>query len=347
MNQKVWISAGGTGGHIYPAIAIYELLLKQGLSVTFIGGDQNSMEQTICHEHQIHFHSTNNLKWLGWHKVFFWFSQLCSSLWDLFKLVRKEKPALILIMCGYPCITSGLIAIMTRTPLLLHEQNAVLGQTNRFFYHFIKEGFCAYKSLTKQWPKLKCVGNPSSIIAIKKPNVYPNGTFNILSFGGSGGAKQLNELMMAVIKSELLNDCAFWLITGDQGEDIKLDHAAHIKIEKYNHKIEEAYQWADLAITRSGAMTLTELNLAGLPALFLPYPYATDNHQHVNASYYVKHGGALMCEQTPERLVKQIKTIKDNKLNYNQMAKSMFKLIPQKNASKSIVDVLLRLVKEA
>lgn len=345
MTRTVWVSAGGTGGHIYPAITLYNELQDKGLNVTFIGGDNKSMEQSLCKDKNIHFHATNNIKWQGWLKVFFWLAQVLKSLWDLSKLRRKEKPACILIMGGYPCITSGLVAILTFTPLFIHEQNSVMGLTNRLMYPFAKKGFCAYSNLHKKWPKLMCVGNPSLIKPIAKPRMRKKGKFNILSFGGSGGARQLNELMCEVIKSNELKECAFWHITGEQSENLLTLNGKNVKIEAYNHDIIEAYSWADLAITRSGAMTITELILVGLPSLLLPYPYATNDHQTKNAEYVVKKGCALICENKASKVIQQIQNFISNESQYNQMAQCVFNAKPKIHASEKISKEIMTYIK--
>ena len=344
MSQMIWISAGGTGGHIYPAIAIYEMLLQKNIRVRFIGGKE-SMEAKICHEKNIHFHATHNLKWLGFSKIFLWLWRLCLSLIDLLKLRHKDKPSAVLIMGGYPCITSGLVAILSRTSLYLHEQNAVLGKTNRWMYPFIKKGFCAYQSLIATWPKLMCVGNPSVIQPRQQPRQHSNKTFKILSFGGSGGAKQLNTLMYEVINSNQLDGCEFWHITGHQDTPIKTLSGSHIKVESYNHDIAKAYAWADLAITRSGAMTLTEITLQGIPSLLLPYPYAANDHQKKNAEYFIEVGGAWLCGQTPHEVIEQIKKLQHQPDTYNAMAEAVFKLIPAEDPGIKIVAELVKSLK--
>ena len=340
--SRVWISAGGTGGHIYPAIAIYDALKNEGFQVTYIGGDQESMEKSICHEKNINFHATNNLKWLGWLKSWLWLCHLMCSIIDLVKLSRHEKPDFILIMGGYPCVSSGLVAILTGTPLYLHEQNSVMGLTNRFMYRFVKKGFCAYKNLLDAYPKLIYVGNPSSITPVTKPRVLGDQKLKILSFGGSGGARQLNQLMQTLIETHALKDFEIWHIIGDYDDHMLKLNGEGIKIERYNDNIQEAYQWADLAITRSGAMTLTELTLAGLPALLLPFPFATHDHQKKNAAYYVSKGAAWMCEDSSDGIVKQVKSIQKSPKKYNEMALSMYDMIPEISSDKKIVSILLK-----
>lgn len=339
--SRAWISAGGTGGHIYPAIAIYDALEKSGIQMTYIGGDHESMEQNVCEKKGMRFHATHNIKWLGWLKSWLWLWHLMCSIIDLIKLKRLEKPDFILIMGGYPCFSSGIVAILTGTPLYLHEQNSVMGITNRLMYHFVKKGFCAYKNLLGAYPKLIYVGNPSSITPITKPRVRGEQKLKILSFGGSGGARQLNQLMQTLIETNALDDYEIWHIIGDYDDHMLKLNRKGVKIERYNNNIEAAYQWADLAITRSGAMTLTELTLAGLPALLLPFPFATQDHQRKNAAYYVAKGGAWMCEDTPEGMMKQIDAIRNNPSKYNDMALSMYDLRPKMASDQTIVQLLL------
>ncbi|MDG2348459.1 MAG: glycosyltransferase, partial [Gammaproteobacteria bacterium] len=209
-------------------------------------------------------------------------------------------------------------------------------------YPFIQKGFCAYENLLETYPKLIHVGNPSAIVPVKKPRELTQQKLKSLSFGGSGGARQLNRLMQALIETHALKDCEIWHIIGDYDDHMLKLNGEGIKIERYNDNIQEAYQWADLAITRSGAMTLTELTLAGLPALLMPFPFATHDHQKKNAAYYVSKGAAWMCDDSPEGIVEQVESIQKNPKKYNEMASSMYDMIPKISSDQKIVSLLLK-----
>jgi UDP-N-acetylglucosamine--N-acetylmuramyl-(pentapeptide) pyrophosphoryl-undecaprenol N-acetylglucosamine transferase len=345
--NKFWIAAGGTGGHIYPALHLYEEMTKAGWHGTWIGGEEESLEKTICKQNQINFFSTDNLKWQGFARGLQWLFKLGRSVSALWRLQRKEKPSFILVMGGYPSLSSGLVAVISRTKLYLHEQNSVLGQTNRSLYPFIRSGFVAYGDLCKRWPKLQLVGNPSRMLPMKKPKRWQGDKLKILSFGGSGGARQINQLITEINKKHTLPQCEFWHIAGKQGNDMLALNGANIKVETYNHDIVKALQWADLAITRSGAMTLTELALNGLPALLLPYPFAKDNHQTTNAEAFIEQGAALWCANTAQGMVDQIMALCENPDHYNAMVDKMLAMQPAVAPEQVIIERIGADIKQA
>lgn len=324
----IWIAAGGTGGHIYPALAVAKTMHAAGWQVHWVGC-KDGLEQRLCQQHTVQFWSIPNLKWRGLKSSFQWLKRFMQSINQLRKVRRVVPANVVLCMGGYVTLPTGLMAIMSRTPLFIHEQNAVLGRTNRLLYPFIFSGFCAFPDVAKRYPGLYQVGNPHTFPIQPHKRSFPKKPFKILSFGGSQGAKQLNDLMQQVMQDERLNQCEFWHIAGHQGQAMLAMNSQHIKVETYNDAMEAAYAWADLVIMRCGAMSLTEASAQGLPALLLPYQHAKDDHQRKNADYYIERHAALWSAESGDELVQQILNLIQDASLYEKLAENMYRLAPR------------------
>lgn len=339
----VWIGTGGTGGHIYPAVAVAKQFSQQGWDVQWIGC-RDSMEASTCHKENIEFFSLNQLKWQGYVSALLWVYHLINAFFQTYKLSLSKKPDAILVMGGYVSLTTGLVAAIRGIPLFLHEQNSVLGRANRLLYRFITKGFCAYPSIAKRWPKLSFVGNPYTVSPRDKTKKWSSKKLKIVSLGGSGGAKAINELMSVVMIDPKLAHCQFWHLAGNQGRALLALNDERIKVEQYNHQIEQVYEWADIVIARSGAMTLTELAVFGLPAFLLPYPFAKDDHQKINAMYYIENGAALWCPKTPHELADALVLLSEDEKKFNKMSQCMSQLAPQACPQKLLTKVMVETI---
>jgi UDP-N-acetylglucosamine--N-acetylmuramyl-(pentapeptide) pyrophosphoryl-undecaprenol N-acetylglucosamine transferase len=329
----IWIAAGGTGGHIYPALAVAKTMTDAGWVVHWVGCS-NGLEARLCHERGIQFWSIPNLKWRGFKHVFVWLKHFVQAFWCL-KKIRAVVPAdIILCMGGYVTMPTGMMAVLTRTALFIHEQNTVLGRTNRLLYPFIRSGFCAFPGVAKRYPALYQVGNPHTLPLQMHKRTFPSTKpFKILSFGGSQGAKQLNTLLAKIMVDQRLEHCHFWHIAGHQDQAMLALNDQRIKVTTYLDDMKQAYEWADMVIVRSGAMTLTEVSVYGLPALLLPYQYAKDNHQQKNAAFYIERGAALWCAKRSGALVEQILSLSQDQSAYDVLAENMYRLAPRASTS--------------
>ncbi len=314
--------AGGTGGHIFPGLAVAEKLKSEGWHIHWLG-TADRMEADIVPKHgfDISFISISGLRHknlLAWLKLPF---KLVNSLLQALAVIRKIKPDAVLGMGGYASAPGGLAAWLMNKPLVVHEQNAAAGLTNRLLARIANKVCCAFPDAFKSTVSMQVVGNPlrasigehtaqdnSDEVVVKTSN-------NILVIGGSLGAQVLNQVVpksfarLAKVTSSV--DCNdetlpfnIWHQTGKGKQQDVIDAYnqqdlvnEQVRVTEFIDDIANAYQWADVVICRAGALTVSELAMAATPAIFVPLPHAVDDHQTKNAQYLVSRGGAVLVKQ--------------------------------------------------
>ncbi len=337
MNRAIVIMAGGTGGHIYPALAVAEELRRRQVVVHWLG-TRRGLESRLVPQAGLKLH-TVAVTGLRRHGLRAWLLAppalilaLLQSLWHLLVL----RPAAVLGMGGFASGPGGVAAWLLRIPLLLHEQNALPGTTNRLLAPLAWRLLEAFPGAFAPRPAI-CTGNPVREAIARLP-ARPAGaspeeqTVRLLVVGGSQGAAVLNRVVPAALA--LLAGqpnpprLEVWHQTG-AGRDTETakryqQHGVAARVEPYLHAIEQAYAWADLVICRAGAMTIAELAVAGLPALLVPYPFAVDDHQTANAEYLAKRGAALLVPErdlTPPHLAELVRGLIDQPRRRAEMAR--------------------------
>jgi len=306
INGPVMIMAGGTGGHVYPALAVADELLQRGVPVVWMG-TKKGIEARLVPEAGI------DVDWLGMSGVrgkgiltlLLAPMKIVMACYQAIKIIRKRKPSVILGMGGFVSAPGGLMAWLTRVPLLIHEQNAVPGMSNRILSKISSKVMEAFPNSFKVGAEH--VGNPvrRSITTLASPqqrNKNREGALRILVFGGSLGAARLNELVPQACANILKdNELKIKHQAGPGNFDqTRLNYAQlSVKAEvlEYIDNMEAMYAWADLVICRSGAMTVSELAAAGVASVLVPYPYAVDDHQTFNAKYLSDAGAAVLIKQ--------------------------------------------------
>lgn len=304
----ILIMAGGTGGHIFPGIAVAEELVKQGWNVHWLGTAER-MEADIVPKHGypisfINIAGIRNKDWKTWLKTPF---KIFQSVMQSVRLLKKIKPDVVLGMGGYASAPGGVAAWLLRIPLVLHEQNAVAGMSNRFLSHFATKTLSAFPGAFSDRVTPTVLGNPlrEDIIAIDSviPE-QPATSKRVLVVGGSLGAKVLNDVVPQAMKQIKVQSINVWHQTGGGNEqsvsgayqDFGLPEE-RIKVTEFIDDMASAYQWADVVICRAGALTVSELAMAAKPAIFVPLPHAVDDHQTKNAMYLVACGAAKLLPQ--------------------------------------------------
>ena len=297
--------AGGTGGHIFPALATAEVLQKKGVRIHWLG-TPDSMEADLVPRHgiDISFIPVTGLRGKGVSFLLKAPWKLTSSLVKAIRILKQHNPVCVVGMGGYVTGPGGVAAKLLGIPLVIHEQNAVAGMTNKLLAKVanrVLEAFPGtFSGQERIDKKLFLTGNPVrtdiSEIAIRQSHV----PVRLLIVGGSRGAVAINELIPEVLK-HCGKSLTVWHQTGGNNlEQVKAQyHEADVagRVESFIHDMAEAYDWADLVICRSGALTVAELAVAGRPAILVPYPYAVDDHQTVNGRYLVDQGAAKMIQQ--------------------------------------------------
>ena len=297
MSKKILIMAGGTGGHIFPALAIAKELSSRGMDIVWLGS-KGGMEEKIVpkHGHPIHCIHSSGLRGKSLFAFIKGVCLLAIGFIQTISLFLKNKPNIVIGMGGYASGIGGIVAKIFFTRLVIHEQNAIPGTTNRLLSRIANKSFQAFDNSFDSKVKAVTVGNP--ILFQAKTKNCPKSVNNLLVLGGSLGAKKINELI-PLIKTPL----NIWHQTGDSHiETTKLAYQdslhLNVHIESFIENIAEAYEWADLVICRAGAMTISELIATKSIAILIPFPYAVDDHQTQNAKKLSDVGAGLLLDES-------------------------------------------------
>lgn len=343
--NTVIIAAGGTGGHVFPAEKIALDFQKKGWTPIWLG-KKYSLESKVCNKLQVSMIHINVCALRGVKNKLYPFILLVQAVIKLLFMFILKRPKAIILMGGYVSLPAGIVASLLRIPLFMHEQNSVMGGANKVLYPMIKKGFCAYPDLAVKMKDLVFCGNPVRFDH-RAPSSGSKKRCNLLIIGGSQGAIQLNELMLTLYRLKSSHKFKIWHIAGTEhyqklGSQCK-DFSQIYRISAFHNEMNEAYEWADIVISRSGAMTLSELAYFGKPAILLPYPHAADNHQQSNAEYFVKHGAAELCPDKATDLIKLINSMIKTKSRYNQYVENM-RSLSSDNVGNKIVEAIIPLV---
>jgi len=324
----VLIMAGGTGGHIFPALAVAEVFAQRGIAVVWLGA-VGGMEESIVKEKNIEFvgltiTGVRGKGLLSKTKMPF---KLGVAVFQAARLILSIKPRCVLGLGGFASGPGGLAAVLLRCPLVIQEQNAIPGMTNRYLAKWstkVLEGFA--DSFAGKANKAIHVGNPvrqsiTSLMATHGRMKYRQGPIRILVFGGSLGAQTLNQMVPAAVS--LLPPDRQPIIrhqTGkrhlDDTKKIYQEQGVNAEIVDFIDDMAEVYAWSDLVIARAGALTVTELMHAGVASILVPYPYAVDDHQAANAKILVDCQAAIMLrddELTAKSLSDILKDLLDSR----------------------------------
>ena len=301
--RPILIMAGGTGGHVFPALAVAEQLQAQGWPVHWLG-THAGLEARVVPEAGIPMHwiAVKGLRGKGlWRKLWAPFMLLWALLQAALVLLTL-RPAAVLGMGGFTTGPGGLMAWLLRRPLLIHEQNSVAGLTNRLLAPLADPVLEAFPGSLRN---ARHTGNPvrDSIASLPFAASEPRGRrARLLVVGGSLGAAALNERVPQALAGMQENHRPeVWHQTGlrliDEARGAYQAAGVEVRLEPFIEDMAAAYQWADLVLCRSGALTVAELAAVGVASILVPYPYAVDDHQTANARYLVDAGAARLLPQ--------------------------------------------------
>ncbi|MGN6091047.1 MAG: undecaprenyldiphospho-muramoylpentapeptide beta-N-acetylglucosaminyltransferase [Luteibacter jiangsuensis] len=302
MSAPVLIMAGGTGGHIFPGLAVADELRSRGVPVAWLGAE-GGMETRVVPAHGLDLHTVavGGLRGKGMKTGLLAPVMLARALFASLKLLRSLRPRCVLSMGGYVAGPAGVAARMAGIPLVVHEQNAVAGFTNRKLASFAKKVLTGFPNVL---PNAEWVGNPvrARIAALPPPAerfAARDGRPRLLVLGGSLGARTLNLAVPRALSRMAAAGATMPEVvhqTGERGLQEALDAYTEAgvaaSVVPFIEDMAGAYEWADVVVCRAGALTVAELCAAGLEALLVPFPHAVDDHQTVNARAMVDAGGA-------------------------------------------------------
>ena len=336
------VMAGGTGGHIFPGLAVAQALRARGWRVVWLGGAgtpaQPSMESRLVPPQGFEFETIDfsgvrgkGLKTLALLPV-----RLLRACWQSVQVLRRVRPDVVLGLGGYITLPAGLMSALLGKPLVLHEQNSVAGMANKVLAQVAQRVFTAFPDVLKGsvW-----IGNPlrAAFLGVADPATRfagRSGPLRVLVVGGSLGAKALNDTVPRALA--LIPEGARPLVLHQSGaqqiEALRANYAqagVQAQLTPFIDDTAQAFADADLVICRAGASTVTELAAVGAAALFVPFPFAVDDHQTRNAEFLVRHGAGCLVAQpalTPEYLAQLLQnTDRATLLAWAQQAKKQEK----------------------
>lgn len=350
-DAPVVIAAGGTGGHVFPALAVAAVLRERDIPVVWVGSEAG-LENRVVPDNGIPIRKigVSPLRGGGLLRkprgLFNLFKAIVSSL----KIVREEKAGTVLGMGGYVSGPVCLAAKISGCRMVVHEQNAVPGFTNRILKRFASKVLEAMPNTFVSDSKVTCTGNPvrQELLTIDEPSArYSSreGALRILVIGGSQGARALNQKVpeaLALVDRPLdvIHQCGPRWMEETQEQYRDISHKCDVR--SFIDDMAEVYGWADIIVCRAGAMTVAEIAAVGIASVLIPYPAAVDDHQTANGSFLVEAGAALMMQEadiTAAGLAAQLQNLSREELaamavNARQIAK--------RDATERVVEELTR-----
>lgn len=326
-NKSVLIMAGGTGGHVFPGLATAAGLMESGVVVTWLGtraGIESKLVPAagipISYISVSGVRGKNVLQWL---KSPF---QILRAIYQSIQIIHRDKPHCVLGMGGFASGPGGIAAWLSRKPLVIQEQNAVAGTTNRLLARIAKRVALGMPGTKIPSSRSIHTGNPvrtelAEVVAPKQRLTKHAGRLKLLVLGGSLGASILNETVpeaMSLIKEQQRPEV--WHQVGEkhlaQAQEIYRQHQVSARIDPFIADMAQAYAWADIVVCRAGALTVSELAVVGLGSILVPFPAAIDDHQTKNAQWLADNGAALLIPQnqlTAVGLARQLEDLSRNR----------------------------------
>ena len=351
-NRPVMILAGGTGGHIFPGLAVARVLRERGVPVTWLGA-AGAMETRLVPQHDIPLDTLAITGLRGKGKL-----ALLAAPWRLMRalraagmIIRDRQPRAVIAFGGFASGPGGLATRLHGLPLIVHEQNRAPGLTNRILSRYARRLLTGFPGSFAQ--REETVGNPvrAEIAAITPPEqrlADRQGPLRLLVVGGSQGARALNSGVPQAIAA--LGAHAQIQVRHQSGEKMHdealkayADAGVHAEVTPFIADMAEAFAWADLVVCRAGASTLAELCAVGVGSVLVPFPAAVDDHQTRNAEYLVERGAAVLLKQDTtlaDGLAALLREMTENAARRMQMAQAA-RALAKVDAAERIADIIL------
>jgi UDP-N-acetylglucosamine--N-acetylmuramyl-(pentapeptide) pyrophosphoryl-undecaprenol N-acetylglucosamine transferase len=350
--------AGGTGGHVFPALAVAEVLRGRGAEVFWIG-TRRGMEARLvpAHGFPIEWIEIEGLRGKGLGRIITAPWRLLVALRQAAAVLRRRRPAVVLGMGGFASGPGGAMARALGLPLMIHEQNRVPGLTNQWLSRIARRVFEAFPGSFPANRGAQASGNPvrAAIAALPAPAermAGREGPRRLLVLGGSLGAKVLNETVAPAVAALAPGERP---VVRHQAGELTLETAraayasagVEAEVTPFIEDMASAYAWADLVVCRAGALTVSELAAAGVGAVLVPYPHAVDDHQTGNARFLSEAGAARLMPQdelTPTSLAQVLSELLGDRAKLLEMAEAA-RSRAQTDAAERIADACLELAR--
>ena len=360
MKGPILIMAGGTGGHVFPALALARRLRAQSVEVIWLGTRRGIEARLVPAEGiAIEWLSVGGLRGKGWKTRLAAPWHLTVALWQALGVMRRRRPRVVVGLGGFVTGPGGIAAWLTRRPLLIHEQNAIAGFTNRTLAPLAREVLEAFPGSFERSVHARAIGNPvrSEIIALTPPRerlARRAAALRVLVVGGSQGAVRLNTVVPYALARAALT-CRLevrhqagerWL---DACRQPYAEAGVRADVQPFITDMADAYGWADLVICRAGALTVSELAAAGIGAVLVPFPAAVDDHQTYNARLLVRQGAAILLperELSAERLAGEVERLCRERERLVQMAERA-RALARPDATEALTETCLKYLRRA
>jgi UDP-N-acetylglucosamine--N-acetylmuramyl-(pentapeptide) pyrophosphoryl-undecaprenol N-acetylglucosamine transferase len=358
-SRPVIIMAGGTGGHVFPALALARLLRAKSFDVVWLGTKRGLEARVIPAERiPIEWLSFGGLRGKGILTLLTAPFRIALALSQGLRVMWRHRPLVVVGFGGFVTGPGGVAAWLARRPLVIHEQNAVAGYSNRLLARLAREVLEAFPNSFPPGIRSRAIGNPvrQEIVTVPPPATrfaQRSGAIRILVFGGSLGAAKLN----AVVPFAIARLSGIGVEVRHQAGERWVDSAkksyesagVRANVTPFIEDMAEAYAWADLVVCRAGALTVSELAAVGVAAVLVPYPAAVDDHQTHNARYLVDEGAAVLMadrEVTAERLGDELQRLCAGRGKLLAMAERA-RAMAKPRAAEELAEVCLRLMGRA
>lgn len=348
--MNILVMAGGTGGHVFPALAVANELIARGVNVEWLG-TKNGIEANLVPQAGIKL-NTIDIVGLRGKNIVTWLKLpwvLLRAIWQALGIIQQFKPNAVLGLGGFAAGPGGLAAKLTRRPLVIHEQNAIAGTTNKWLSKIANRRVVGFPNslANAEW-----VGNPVRKAFYDRQSTtekHKQGEKrNLLILGGSLGARKLNQLLPVTLQSmdeSLLPNV--WHQTGKQHIESTKEHyqssGVAAKVVSFIDDIAQAYDWADIIVCRAGALTVAEITASGVAALLVPFPYAVDDHQSKNAQWLVENDAGILRQEnelTPDVLAKELTGLLSSTVRLDELAKNA-QALSMPGAASRVADICL------
>ncbi len=328
MGNRIVIMAGGTGGHVFPALAVAQNLQEKGWQLSWLG-TRRGLESRVVPENSIEIDwlSVSGLRGKGRLTILKAPFMLFIACKQALQALRARRPDVVLGMGGFVAGPGGMMAKLLGIPLVIHEQNRVPGTTNRLLSGFANAVLEAFPESYKKQKQVICTGNPlrKAFSNLQEKTHFPSdGPLRILVVGGSLGAQILNQVVPQATAK--MADVEIKHQTGakmlDQVQQAYTDNNVKAEVLAFIEDMVSVYQWADLIICRAGAMTISEIAAAGLPSILIPFPHAVDDHQTANAQYLEEANAGILIAQQELNAMLLAEQVKDIRSRLKPMSKA-------------------------
>lgn len=343
MKKCFVIAAGGTGGHIFPALAVADMLAQQGINILWLGVKGRMEDKLVQGVYPMEYISAAPLRGKGIKAILKMPLLLLRSVLQVKQILKAHHVVGVLCMGGFVSAPAGVAAKLAGLPLIIHEQNAIPGLANRCLSKLARHVLQAFPNTFLQKHKhVQCVGNPlrNQMMEIISPSERAwSKPLHVLVLGGSQGAHYLNTVVAkALLPFVGTHDIRIRHQSGAKDYHLVQEiYQKNAQVDEFISDMSVAYQQADLVIARSGALTVSEIATVGVASILVPFPSAVGDHQRYNASFLVDKGAAILMDQvrvTSAQWSECLQLLFDHPLKLQQMAKEAFSTQHQQAAGK-------------